>query len=124
MSNEYGDNGILIASLQRSTEQLEAENAALRAEVEQLKSELASERQDYLDREHMLHSERDTWQNKISELTRQRDLAVSAATKARNQAQQCALVCSKHLDVYRALLNMIDVTDDALAAIKESEATK
>ena len=57
----------------------------------------------------------------VESLTRQRDLAVYAATKARNQAQQCALVCSKHLDVYRALLNMIDVTDDALAAIKESE---
>lgn len=57
----------------------------------------------------------------VEELTRQRDLAVSAATKARNGAQQAAMVCSKHLDVYRALLNMIDVTDDALAAIKESE---
>lgn len=56
----------------------------------------------------------------IAELTRQRDLAVSAATKARNGAQQAAMVCPKKLHVYPALLNMIDVVDDALATIKES----
>ena len=54
-------------------------------------------------------------------LTRQRDLAVSAATKARNGAQQAAMVCPKKLHVYPALLNMIEVVDDALSTLKESE---
>lgn len=85
---------------------LRAENAALRKEVEQLKSELASEKQDYLDCEHMLHSERDTWQNKISELTRQRDLAVSALQFFMDHG-----VCAATYYNVR----------DALAAIKESE---
>lgn len=59
--------------------------------------------------------------DQIATITKQRDLAVEAATKARNAAQQCASVCSKHLDVYPALMNMIDVVDCALSAIKESE---
>lgn len=55
----------------------------------------------------------------LDKVCRQRDLAVDAATKVSNGARQAASACSKHLHVYRALLNMIDVVDQALSRIKE-----